>query len=107
MYHLYYLCLVFFMLLRLFFAVLWSPAGKGLTSWLLFVMFNCVIVTFPCRLYQFLIFATFLILVYRSIRHVSDYKANTVDYQNEFSFKLKQRYYCGKKETPFCFKYMD
>ena len=23
-------------------AALWSPAGKGLTSWLLFVMFNCV-----------------------------------------------------------------
>ena len=25
-----------------------SPAGKELTSWLLFVMFNCVFVTFPC-----------------------------------------------------------
>ena len=25
-----------------------SPAGKGLTAWLLFVMFNCVIATFPC-----------------------------------------------------------
>ena len=36
------------MLLRLFIAALWSPAGKGLTSWLLFVMFNCVFVTFPC-----------------------------------------------------------
>ena len=32
----------------LFIAALWSPAGKGLTSWLLFVMFNCVFVTFPC-----------------------------------------------------------
>ena len=31
----------------LFIAALWSPAGKGLTSWLLFVMFNCVFVTFP------------------------------------------------------------
>ena len=27
---------------------LWSPAGKGLTSWLLFVMSNCDFVTFPC-----------------------------------------------------------
>ena len=36
------------MLLRLFIATLWSPAGKGLTSWLSFVMFNCVFVTFPC-----------------------------------------------------------
>ena len=43
-----YLCLVFVMLSRLLFAALWSPAGKGLTSWLLFVMFNCVFVTFPC-----------------------------------------------------------
>ena len=29
-------------------AALWSPAGKGLASWLLFVMINCVFVTFPC-----------------------------------------------------------
>ena len=36
------------MLSRLFIAALWSPAGKGLTSWLSFVMFNCVFVTFPC-----------------------------------------------------------
>ena len=48
MVHLCYLSLVFFMLSRLFIAALWSPAGKGLTSWLLFVMFNCVFVTFPC-----------------------------------------------------------
>ena len=34
------LCLVFFMLSHLFIAALWSPAGKGLTSWLLLVMFN-------------------------------------------------------------------
>ena len=36
------------MLSRLFIAVVWSPAEKGLTSWLLFVMFNCVFITFPC-----------------------------------------------------------
>ena len=46
--HLCYLCLVFFMLSRLFIAALWSPARKGLASWLLFVMFNCVFVTFQC-----------------------------------------------------------
>ena len=34
-----FLCLVFLMLSRLFIAALWSPAGKGLTSWLLSVMF--------------------------------------------------------------------
>ena len=41
--HLCYLCLVFVMLLRLFIAVLWSPAWKGLTSRLSRVMFNCVL----------------------------------------------------------------
>ena len=34
------------MLKRLFVAALWSPAGKGLTSWLLFMIFNCDFVTF-------------------------------------------------------------
>ena len=38
----------FFMLSFLCLASLWSPAGKGLTSLLLIVMFNCVFVTFPC-----------------------------------------------------------
>ena len=37
--HLCFLCLVFLMLLRLFIATLWSPAEKGLTSWLFLVMF--------------------------------------------------------------------
>ena len=31
-----------------FIAALWSPDGKGITSWLLFMMFNCVFVTFSC-----------------------------------------------------------
>ena len=39
---------VFVMPSGLFVAAMWSPAGKRLTSWLLFVMFNCVLVTFPC-----------------------------------------------------------
>ena len=46
--HLCYLCLVFVMLSSLFIAALWSPTLKGLTSWLSFVMFNCVFVTFSC-----------------------------------------------------------
>ena len=41
--HLYYLCLVFVLLSHLFIAALWSPAGKGLTSWLLFVMFIVIL----------------------------------------------------------------
>ena len=46
--HLCYFCLVFVMLSGLFIATLWSPAGKGLTYWLSFVMFNRVFVTFAC-----------------------------------------------------------
>ena len=46
--HLCYLYLVFFMLSHLVIAALWSAAGKGLTSGLFIVMFNCVFVTFPC-----------------------------------------------------------
>ena len=37
--HLCFFVLVFLMPLRLFIAALWSPARKGLTSWLLLVMF--------------------------------------------------------------------
>ena len=32
---------------HLLIAALWSPAGKGLSSWLSFVALNCVVVTFP------------------------------------------------------------
>ena len=31
---------------RLFICALWSPAGKGLTSWVSFVVSNCEFVTF-------------------------------------------------------------
>ena len=43
-----YFCYFFLVLLyvhaRLFVDALWSPAGKGLTSWLSFVMSNCDVV---------------------------------------------------------------
>ena len=29
------------------YSALWSPVGKGLISWLSFVMFNCVFCHFP------------------------------------------------------------
>ena len=32
---------------RLFICALWSPAGKGLTSWLSYMVSNCEFVTFP------------------------------------------------------------
>ena len=41
-------CLVFAMFCaRLFNCTLWSPAGKGLISWLSFVVSICEFVTFP------------------------------------------------------------
>ena len=55
---------------RLFICALWSPAWKGLTSWLSLVVSNCEFVTFPLvswvrcgtLLYRFLIFAPLLTL---------------------------------------------
>ena len=33
----------------LFISALWSPAGKGMTSWLSFVMSNCEVEDILCR----------------------------------------------------------
>ena len=68
--HLCYLCVVFVMLSRQFIAALLSPEGKGLTSWLLFVMFIVILLLSNLvswdrcgsRLYRFLILAVFRIL---------------------------------------------
>ena len=64
------LWLVYVMLSRLFIAALWSPEGKGLTSWLLFVMLIVILLLSHlvswdmCGtwLYRFLILAVFLTL---------------------------------------------
>ena len=46
--HLCYFCFVLLCFHAcLFVGVLWSPAGKGLTSWLSFVMSHFDVVTFP------------------------------------------------------------
>ena len=79
--HLCYVWLVFVMLLRLFIATLWSPDGKVLTSWLFFMMFHCVFVTFPCgilgqisyMIVSILIFPTFPTLVPTKILSISKY----------------------------------
>ena len=46
-----HLCYFRFVLLcshaRRFVDALWSPVGKGLTSWLSFAISNCDVVTFP------------------------------------------------------------
>ena len=46
--HLCYFCLVLLCFhARLFVDALWSPAGKGLISWLTFLMSCCDVVSFP------------------------------------------------------------
>ena len=67
--HLRYFCFVLLCFrASLLIDALWSPAGKGLTSWLSIVMSNCEVVSFPlvswvrcgALLYRVLIFALFL-----------------------------------------------
>ena len=44
----FFFCLVFVMPLSMsVICASWSPAGKGLTSWLSLVVHNCEFVTFP------------------------------------------------------------
>ena len=83
--HLCYFCLVLLCFhARLSVDALWSPAGKGLTSWLSFVMSNCDVVTFPlvswvrcgARLYLYLIFALILTL-HRLIKHEKVFLSET------------------------------
>ena len=68
--HLCFVCLAFLMLSHVFIAALWSPASKGLTSWLLLLMFIVILllshvvswVMSGSSMYRFLIFAVFLSL---------------------------------------------
>ena len=71
-----FFCLVFAVPLyaSVYFFALWSPAGKGLASWLSFVVSNCEFVTFPLvswvsygtLLHRFLIFASLLTCIFCS-----------------------------------------
>ena len=73
-----YLCFVFVMFSRLSIAALWSPEGKGLTSWLLFVMLIVILLLshlVSCDrcgtwLYRFLILVVFLTIL--TIRMTGD-----------------------------------
>ena len=55
--HLCYICPVLVMLLCLFIAALWPPAGKGMISWLSFVIIpvfffrkkKCILISYQCR----------------------------------------------------------
>ena len=71
-----FLCLVFLMLSCLFIAALWSPAGKGLTSWLLLVMFIVFFVTFQCGI---LGQVWYMIVLFPDLCHLSYFYALTWD----------------------------
>ena len=67
-----------------FYVLWWSPAGKGLTSWLSFVVSYCEFVTFPlvswvrCGtwLYRFLIFAPLLTLIWAILSEFFKYSSS-------------------------------
>ena len=90
-------CLVFAMFcVRLFICALWSPAGKGLTSWLSFVVSNCEFVTFPLvswvrcgtLLYRFLIFAPLLTLKQRNCY----FGPNLRPFETDFFFRIRYQH---------------
>ena len=63
----------------LFIDALWSPAGKGLASWLSFVMSNCVFVTFPFK-HQILNFSIYLIENNQKVRKRARSGIDTIKY---------------------------
>ena len=83
---------------RLFICALWSPAGKGLTSWLSFVVSYCEFVTFPlislvrCGtwLYRFLIFAPLLSLALKFLLLNSNVQLSLFTCKGIFMFSLIQ-----------------
>ena len=85
---------------RLFIVALWSPAGKGLTSWLSFMISNCEVVTFPlvssvncgASLYQFLIFALFPIFL--------NGRSQTVVLEGNFSEEVPVTSGCSARICP-------
>ena len=100
-----FLYLVFLMLLHLVIAAVWLPAGKGLTSCLLLVMFivflllSRVVSWVRCgtSLYRFLIFAFFLTMKINRFAYKSTYMYNlkipsAVNYEYTFKVKLIQYY---------------
>ena len=74
-------CVLLCFRVHLFIDALWSPTGKGLTSWLSFVMSNFEFFTFllvswvrcGTLLYRFLISALFLTLLLQSALNLEPY----------------------------------
>ena len=69
---------------RLFIASLWSPTGKGLTSWLLFVMSDCDFVTFP---FGILGQVWYLIVLIPDLCRIS-YFVYLLGFSRQFAFRI-------------------
>ena len=80
------------MLSCLYIATLWSPAGKGLTSWLLFLVSNCYFVTLPCRILGQMLYLIVMIpdLCRLSYFHSVDFVLDS----NNYSDILKGYFIC-------------
>ena len=90
--HLCFLCLWFVMLLHLFIAALWSPAGKGLTSMLLFVMSNCYFVTFPFGILGQVWYLIVWILELCHLSYIYIYAFNIVTYSSVFDDQKRNQF---------------
>ena len=90
-----YFCLVFVMLSCLFMAALWwSHDGKGLTSWLSFIMSNCEFVAFQCCI---LGQAWYLVVMITDLCCLSYFRAYTLLYNSE-AYCYKQGIYSKLKK---------
>ena len=79
-------------------AALWSPAGKGLSSWLLLVMFIVFFVTFPCGI---LGQVWYLIVSYPDLCRLSYFKQNVFQYISNTSFSTFAIFFFEEIE-PMC-----
>ena len=80
-----FLCIVFLMLSRLFIATLWSPAVKGLSSWLLMVMF----ILFSLRSCGILGQVWYLIVSFLDLCHLSYFSFLEMPFfKEQFDFKI-------------------
>ena len=67
---------MFVMLSCLFIAALWSPAGKGLASWLSCVLCLLCFVTFPCGVLGQVWFLIVSILIFAMVHNIFFYGAD-------------------------------
>ena len=87
---------------RAIIAALWLPAVKGLTSWLSFVMFNCVFLTFLCGIpgqvwYLIVLIPDLCPLSYFAFENTIRYGPTLLDLTSNFVlYKIVKVYILGR-----------